>query len=105
MGFLKKLFGAAAAAGTGAAAVKVADKVKENNPNGVGDSNNDGKVDYADYIVEVEKAAKELYGEAAPKVKEAAQEKIEALKAANPEAMAKIEDVIAKVKDDIGVKD
>ena len=39
MGFFKKLFGFGAAAGGAAAAVKVAQKVKENNPEGVGDVN------------------------------------------------------------------
>ena len=101
MGFFSKLFGTAAAAGAGAAAVKVADKVKENNPDGIKDVNNDGKVDYADYLVEVEKAAKELYGENAPKVKAAAQAKIDELKNANPEATAKIDDVVNKVKDSL----
>ena len=101
MGFFKKLFGTAAAAGAGAAAVKVSDKVKENNPNGVGDSNNDGKIDYEDYLIEVEKAAKELYGEAAPKVKEAAESKIKELKAAYPDAAGKIDSVIENVKKEV----
>lgn len=98
MGILNKVVGTAAAAGAGAAGVVIANKVKENNPEGVGDSNNDGKVDYADYLVEVEKAVKELYSENAPAVKEAAQKKIDEIKAANPEALAKIEEIINKVK-------
>lgn len=98
MGVIKKVVGIGAAAGAGAAGVVVANKVKENNPNGVGDSNNDGKVDYADYLIEVEKAVKELYSENAPAVKEAAQKKIDEIKAANPEAMAKIEEIIKKAK-------
>ena len=62
MGFFKKLFGFAA--------VKVADKVKENNPDGVQDVNEDGKVDYKDYIIETKKAAKETFAEAKEKIEE-----------------------------------
>lgn len=98
MGFLKKLLGIGVAAGAGAAGVALANKIKENNPEGVGDSNNDGKVDYADYLVEAEKAVKELYGENAPAVKEAAQKKLDEIKAANPEALASIEEIINKFK-------
>ena len=101
MGFFKKLLGIGAVAGAGAAGAVVAKKVKENNPEGIGDSNNDGKVNYEDYLVEVEKAVKELYGEGAPAVKEAAKEKLEALKAANPEAREKIEELINKVKNKV----
>lgn len=70
MGFFKKLFGFGAAAGGAAAAVKVAQKVKENNPEGVGDVNGDGAVDYKDYVEEAKKAAGEVYDEVADKVKE-----------------------------------
>ena len=52
----------ATVAGT-VAAVKVTEKVKENNPDGVQDVNGDGKVDYKDYAIEAKKAAKEVYAE------------------------------------------
>ncbi|MBR5702035.1 MAG: hypothetical protein IKX47_06170 [Oscillospiraceae bacterium] len=63
MGFLKRLFGFGATVAGTVAAVKVTDKVKENNPNGVQDVNGDGKVDYKDYAIEAKKAAKETYDE------------------------------------------
>lgn len=102
MGFFQKLFGTAAAVGTGAVAVKVAEKVKANNPDGIGDTNQDGKVDYKDYLLEVQAAAKELYSETAPKVKERAQAKIDEIKTAHPDAAEKIESVINQVKGTIG---
>ena len=63
MGFLKKLFGFGATVAGTVAAVKVGEKVKENNPDGVQDVNGDGKVDYKDYVIEAKKAAKETYAE------------------------------------------
>ena len=63
MGFLKRLFGFGATVAGTVAAVKVTDKVKENNPGGVQDVNGDGKVDYRDYAIEAKKAAKEVYAE------------------------------------------
>ena len=51
MGFWKKLFGIGAAAGATVAAVKVADKVKKNNPDGIGDVNGDGRVNSMDYLL------------------------------------------------------
>lgn len=72
MGFLKKLLGIGVVAGTTVAAVKVADQVKENNPNGVGDVNGDGKVDAKDYFEEVKKAAVEVYQDATTAIKEKA---------------------------------
>ena len=71
MGFFKKLFGGAAVAGTAVATAKVVERVRENNPGGVGDVNQDGRVDYKDYVEETKKAAAELYGETSDKVKEA----------------------------------
>jgi hypothetical protein len=44
MGFLRKLLGIGVTAGATVAAVRVADKYKENNPDGVQDVNGDGKV-------------------------------------------------------------
>ena len=63
MGFLKRLFGFGATVAGTVAAVKVTEKVKENNPDGVQDVNGDGKVDYKDYAIEAKKAAKETYAE------------------------------------------
>ena len=67
MGLLKKLFGVGVTAGATVAAVRVADKYKANNPDGVKDQNGDGKVDGKDVLIEVKKAAKEVYDDAAAK--------------------------------------
>ena len=78
MGFLKKLFGFGATVAGTVAAVKVSEKVKENNPDGVQDVNGDGKVDYKDYAIEAKKAAQEVYAEVkqkAPGVMAEAREK------------------------------
>ena len=72
MGFLKKLLGIGVTAGATVAAVKVAEQVKENNPDGVQDVNGDGKVDAKDYFEEVKKAAVEVYQEATATIKEKA---------------------------------
>ena len=82
MGFLKRLFGFGATVAGTVAAVKVTEKVKENNPDGVQDVNGDGKVDYKDYAIEAKKAAKEVYAEVkqkAPGVMADAKEKGEKL--------------------------
>ena len=63
MGFLRKLLGFGTTVAGTVAAVKVTEKVKENNPDGVQDVNGDGKVDYKDYVIEAKKAAKETYAE------------------------------------------
>jgi F0F1-type ATP synthase membrane subunit b/b' len=63
MGFLRKLLGFGTTVAGTVAAVKVSEKVKENNPEGVQDVNGDGKVDYKDYAIEAKKAAKEVYAE------------------------------------------
>ena len=63
MGFLKRLLGFGTTVAGTVAAVKVTEKVKENNPEGVQDVNGDGKVDYKDYAIEAKKAAKEVYAE------------------------------------------
>ncbi len=73
MGFLKKLFGIGVTAGATVAAVRVADKYKQNNPDGVPDVNGDGKVDYEDKLLEVKRAASEVYTEAKEKAPEYAQ--------------------------------
>ena len=82
MGCLKRLFGFGAPVAGTVAAVKVGEKVKENNPDGVKDVNGDGKVDYKDYAIEAKKAAKEVYDEVrqkAPEVVADAKEKGEKL--------------------------
>ena len=63
MGFLRKLLGFGTTVAGTVAAVKVTEKVKENNPDGAQDVNGDGKVDYKDYAIEAKKAAKEVYAE------------------------------------------
>ncbi|MDO4342905.1 MAG: hypothetical protein Q4C27_04700 [Eubacteriales bacterium] len=65
---MKRLFRVGATAGATVAAMKVAEKYKKNNPNGVGDVNGDGKVDSADVLIEVGKAAREVYDNAAAAV-------------------------------------
>lgn len=82
MGFLSRLFGFGATVAGTVAAVKVGEKVKENNPDGVQDVNGDGKVDYKDYAIETKKAAQEVYAqvkEKAPVVMAEAKEKGSAL--------------------------
>ena len=95
MGFFKKLFGGliggAAVAGGAVATTKVVQKVKENNPDGVGDVNEDGQVDYKDYVEEVKKAATEVYAETSDKVKEAA-----------PEVKEKVDAFVGDAKDKVG---
>lgn len=74
MGFLRKLLGIGVTAGATVAAVRVADKYKENNPNGVQDVNGDGKVDSKDMLIEVKKAATEVYQEAIDTIQQKAPE-------------------------------
>ncbi len=64
MGFIRRLLGIGVTAGATVAAVKVAEQYKENNPNGVRDVNGDGKADAADVMIEVAKAASEVYNDA-----------------------------------------
>lgn len=117
MGFLKKLLGIGVVAGTTVAAVKVADKVKENNPDGVQDVNGDGKVDAVDYFEEVKKAATEVYQDAAASfkekapvvaqkakdvaedVKEAVVDAAETVKEKAPEYAAKAKEAVVGAKD------
>jgi hypothetical protein len=72
MGFIRRLLGIGVTAGATVAAVKVADRYKQNNPDGVQDVNGDGKVDAKDVFSEVTKAAAEVYDEAAASFKEKA---------------------------------
>lgn len=88
MGFLRKLLGIGVTAGATVAVVRVADKVKENNPDGVQDVNGDGKVDAKDYFEEVKKAASEVYQDAAETFQEKA-----------PQFTQKAKDAANNVKD------
>ena len=90
MGFLRKLFGVGVTAGATVAAVRVADKYKENNPGGVGDVNGDGKTDARDVLCEVAKAAGEVYDSAAAAVKEK-----------TPQYTKKAQDAAKKVEDTV----
>ena len=74
VGFIKRLLGIGVTVGATVAAVKVADQVKENNPDGIKDVNGDGKVDAKDYFEEVKKAAVEVYQEASATVQQKAPE-------------------------------
>ena len=95
MGFLGKLLGFGTTVAGTVAAVKVGEKVKENNPDGVQDVNGDGKVDYKDYAIEAKKAAKEVYAE----VKEKAPGVMAEAKARSSEIYADAKD---KVKETFG---
>ena len=53
MGFIKRLLGIGVTVGATVAAVKVADQVKENNPDGIKDVNGDGKVDALDVVATI----------------------------------------------------
>ncbi len=70
MGLLQKLFRTGVTVGATVAAVRVADKYKQNNPDGVQDVNGDGVVDTKDVISEVKKAATEVYRDTAAKVQD-----------------------------------
>ena len=95
MGFLSKLLGLGTTVAGTVAAVKVTEKVKENNPDGVQDVNGDGKVDYKDYAIETKKAAKEVYAEV--------KEKAPGVMANAKERGSEIyEDAKEKVKDTFG---
>jgi len=74
LGFIKRLLGIGVTVGATVAAVKVADQVKENNPDGIKDVNGDGKVDAKDYFEEVKKAAVEVYQEASASIQQKAPE-------------------------------
>mgnify|MGYP003593052759 CR=1 FL=1 len=90
MGFLRRLFGIGVTAGATVAAVRVADKYKANNPDGVGDVNGDGKTDARDVLSEVAKAAGEVYDDAAAAVKKKAPVYAEKAQA----AAKKVEDTV-----------
>ena len=110
MGFLKRLLGIGVTAGATVAAVKVAEQVKENNPDGIQDVNGDGKVDVRDVMSEVAKATTEVFHEAvdavsgaaatvkekapeyAGKVKDAVTDTVETVKEKTPEYAGKVKD-------------
>lgn len=98
MGLFSKLFKAGAAAGAGVAAVKIDEKVKENNPGGIGDSNGDGVVDAKDYVEEYKKAAKEVYDATADKIKDKAPEVVEKAREKAADIEAKAADAIEGLK-------
>ena len=90
----------------------VSNRVRENNPNGIKDSNNDGIVDAKDYAEEFKKAAKETYDatkeyakEKAPIVKEKASKAYakakEYAKDKAPIVKEKASEVIENVKEKI----
>ena len=93
MGLGKKLLGAGAAVGGTVAAVKVAQKVKENHPDGVGDLNEDGTVDYKDYVEATKQAAADVYEDVSEKAKEVTAD----LKEKAQDAMAKAKEEAADV--------
>jgi hypothetical protein len=70
LGFFRRLLGIGLTAGATVAAVKVAEQYKENNPNGVQDVNGDGKADAADVMIEVAKAASEVYNGAVEAIRD-----------------------------------
>ena len=94
MGFLKKLLGIGITAGATVAAVRVADKYKENNPNGVGDVNGDGKVDAKDMFEEVKKAATEVYQDATSTMSQKAPEYAQKAKETAETVVEKAKDVV-----------
>lgn len=71
MKFIRKLLGIGVVAGTTAAAIKVAEKVKENNPAGMFDT------DPKAVVGEVARAAADVYHEAADTVMEKAPEVVD----------------------------
>ena len=93
--FFKKLFGIGATAAAAVATVKVAEKFRENNPDGVKDVNEDGKVDYKDVAIEVKKAAGDAFDDA----KQYVQEKNPKLAENIKEGADKVKEGFEKVKD------
>ena len=96
--FFKKLLGIGATAGAAVATVKVAEKFRENNPDGVKDVNEDGKVDYKDVAIEVKKAA----GDAFEVAKKYVQEKNQMLAEDIGKGAHKVKEGVEKVKEKAG---
>ena len=95
--FFKKLFGIGATAAAAVATVKVAEKFRENNPDGVKDVNEDGKVEYKDVAIEVKKAAGDAFDDA----KQYVQEKNPKLAENIKEGADKVKEGFEKVKDKV----
>ncbi len=91
MGLFKKLFGAGVVAGTTVAAMKVAEKVKANRPEGEAAPESAGVFD------EVVKAAGELYQETAEAVKEKAPEVLNTIKEKAPEVVNTVKEKAPEV--------
>ena len=73
MSFISKLLGVAVTAGATVAAMKVADKYKKNNPEGVQPAEGQEKAGVNEMLDEVGKAATEVYNDAAAAVKQTAE--------------------------------
>ena len=101
MGFLKKLFRIGVTAGATVAAVRVADKYKEQNPEGTPDLNGDGKVNAADVIMGVTKAASSVYDDAAAKVRKKAPEYGDKAKTTAENVSQKVEDTFNSVVNNV----
>ena len=95
--FFKKLFGIGATAAAAVATVKVAEKFRENNPDGVKDVNEDGKVDYKDVAIEVKKAAGDAFDDAKQYVQEKNPKLAENIKEGFEKVKDKVQDVYADV--------
>ena len=103
--FFKKLFGIGATAAATVATVKVVEKYKENNPDGVKDVNEDGKVDYKDVAIEVKKAAagvfddtKQYVEEKNPKLAEDIRTGADKIREGADKVKDKVQDVFADVE-------
>lgn len=102
MGFLKNLFALGAAAGTAVAAVKVAEKYKQNKEAAEKlDLNEDGKTDLTDTLIGVSQAAKDVYNETAEVVKEKAPAVIVKVKAKTAEVVEKVREVAAETAEEV----
>ena len=108
MSFFSKLFKGAATVGATIFGVKVAEKYKENNPDGVQDVNGDGVVDYKDKLEEVKKAAGEVVEDAKAYAKEKKPEveaKVGEIKEKGKEAVDKVvekgKEAVNEVKESI----
>ena len=95
--FFKKLFGIGATAAAAVATVKVAERFRENNPDGVKDVNEDGKVDYKDVAIEVKKAAGDAFDDAKQYVQEKNPKLAENIKEGFEKVKDKVQDVYADV--------
>lgn len=79
MSLLGRLASVTAIVGATLVAKKIADKVIENNPEGVQSSKESGKAVFSDYTTEVKKAAKEVYCETSEQIKQKAPEAIDSI--------------------------